>query len=144
MLDARCAKRGAAHQHAPVKRPVLVPHRPRDSPRGLARRRAAVRTPFGPGWWLRRLRPAGEDGDDSDHDHAEHDRGDEECGGGRGPTQERAVRSLPLLGWGVGEIEGIVADRVDPDGVLTDRCAPAGSWLSHRSLLSIHYPQGAT
>ena len=61
-------------------------------------------------------------------------------------VQPRNVRfgPGPLFGWGVGEIEGIVTDRVDPDGVFADRRATAGSWLSHRSLLSFRYPQGAT
>src|SRR5215212_3328785 len=89
-----------------------------------------------------RLRPSRENGNYRDHDHGEDDRGDEERRGGRGPAQERPIRSRPLFGWGVGKIEGVVADRVDPDGVLADRRATAGSWLSHRSLLSFRYPQG--
>ena len=60
-------------------------------------------------------------------------------------VQPRNVRFGPsLFGWSIGEIEGVVADRVDPDRVLADRRAPAGSWLSHHSLLSFRYPQGAT
>ena len=63
-------------------------------------------------------------------------------------VQPRNVRfgPVPLFRWGIGEIEGVVADRVDPDRILADRCAPAGSWLTHRSLLSFlfGYPQGAT
>src|SRR5215211_5891563 len=85
------------------------------------------------------LRPSRENGNHRDHDHSEDDRGDEERRGGRGPAQECPIRSGPLFGWGVGEIEGIVTD-----GVLANRRATAGSWLSHRSLLSFRYPQGAT